>query len=265
MKYRASFYFLMIGVILMLSGCAATPLIKASASGDSLTVQKLLDTGANVNEPDDRGYTPLIHAVISGNTETITMLLNKGADVNVQDKQQGFTPVHWALYYENFDIAKLLIKRGANVNTKCNSGETALDIIVCYMKGDIIDQIRFNLWKPEAGKARIILIGEGLFDGIVVTNGKQTKKLNRYVSTGLTFVDVDSGKNDLYVYSHGVPSEPTVSKDTKAGQVYYYKVTQNMKKRVWRYALINLSSVEVTPLTEEVAKKNIISMLKSTD
>ncbi|MGB5218472.1 MAG: ankyrin repeat domain-containing protein [Smithella sp.] len=265
MKYRYSFYFFIISIMLMLSSCASTPLIDASASGNSLAVQKLIDAGANVNEPDSRGYTPLIYAVLSGNIETITMLLNKGANINAQDKQKGYTPLHWALNYENFDIVKLLIKKGADVNIKCNQGETAQDLILSYMQGDIIDEIGFNLWKPEKGKARLFFVGSELFDGIRVKVGNQTKRLNLYMTTGLAFIDVDSGMNDIYVYSHGIPSKPTVSVDTKEGQIYYFKVTQNMGKRMLHYALIKVNTVNVTPLAEAEAKKEIINFLKSTE
>lgn len=50
----------------MLLGCATipkSPLIEAASKGDSITAQRLIKEGANVNEQDKRGDTPLMHAV----------------------------------------------------------------------------------------------------------------------------------------------------------------------------------------------------------
>jgi hypothetical protein len=126
MKHRNIIFAFMIAIFLIVSGCAAkTPLIKASASGDSSAVQKLINEGSNVNEPDGNGYTPLIHAVWSQNIETVKVLLNKGADINAKDKG-GYTPLLWASSYSYLDIAKLLIDKGADVNAKDSFGNTAL-------------------------------------------------------------------------------------------------------------------------------------------
>jgi ankyrin repeat protein len=115
----------MISILLIISGCASAPLIKASANGDSLAVQKLIDAGANINEPDSKGYTPLMHAIWSGKIETVKILTNKGADVNKRDLD-GCTPLLWATYYKYSDIAKLLIDNGADINAQDATGATAL-------------------------------------------------------------------------------------------------------------------------------------------
>jgi len=131
-----------IAIFLIVTSCASTtPLIKASADGDSLAVQKLIKDGANINEPDSKGYTPLIYAVSSGNIETVKTLLNKGADINDRDKENSNTPVLWALNYGYFDIAKLLINRGADINMKSPEGENVLDLALSSAQGDIVDNL----------------------------------------------------------------------------------------------------------------------------
>lgn len=123
MKHR-TFLALIISTLFIVAGCASTtPLIKASKEGDSLTVQKLIDAGANVNELDSSGYTPVMYAVWSGKTETVKVLINKGADVSAKDKS-GYTPLLWASSYGYLDIAKLLIDRGADVNARGYDGST---------------------------------------------------------------------------------------------------------------------------------------------
>lgn len=126
MKHRGLCFAFIIVIFLIVSGCASkTPLVKASASGDTATIQKLIDEGANINEPDNRGYTPLMHAVWSGKTETVKVLINKGADINAKDSY-GYTPLLWASSYGYADIAKLLIGRGADINAKDKEGDDAL-------------------------------------------------------------------------------------------------------------------------------------------
>jgi ankyrin repeat protein len=126
MKYRNLFFIFIIAIFLIVSGCATTtPLIKASERGDSLAVQKLLNEGANINEPDSSGYTPLVYAIWSGKTETVKVLINKGADINKRDKT-GYTPLLWASKYGYLDIAKLLIDGGADINAKDKNGSTPL-------------------------------------------------------------------------------------------------------------------------------------------
>jgi hypothetical protein len=73
------------------AGCA-TPLTKASASGDIQRVKSLLDNGADINE-EGTDYS-------GGHMPTRA-------------------PLMWALENKHFDIAKLLVERGADVNKHC--------------------------------------------------------------------------------------------------------------------------------------------------
>jgi len=112
--------------LLLISGCAAkTPLIKASAEGDTFATEKLVREGANIDEADDNGYTPLMHAIWSGKQETVAQLVNIGADVNKRDKT-GYTPLLWAASYGYLDMAKLLIDKGADVNARGNDQSSPL-------------------------------------------------------------------------------------------------------------------------------------------
>jgi ankyrin repeat protein len=301
MKHRNSFFAFMITILLIVSGCASTsPLIEASKNGDSLAVQKLLNEGANINEPDSNGATPLIHAIWKKKTEVAKYLIQSGAEVKDKDKN-GWSALTYAIFYKqhdlmkiildkgvdiesrdylgetalvyaalrtaDFDAAKMLIKAGADANAKSYEGETVLDIFLSSMRWDILNDLGFNLWTPETGKARLIFVGRELYDFYIqVTVGKQTKTLNQSMFEGLTFIDVDSGKHDIYAYTDkNITKKPSLSIATIAGQTYYLKITQDMKRRAVHYTGIKLSSVVVTPFTatEAKAKDEIITMLKS--
>lgn len=112
--------------LLLISGCAAkTPLIKASADGDTFATEKLVREGANIDETDENGYTPLMHAIWSGKKEPVIQLVNIGADVNKRDKA-GYTPLLWAASYGYYDMAKLLIDRGSDINARSNDKSSPL-------------------------------------------------------------------------------------------------------------------------------------------
>lgn len=304
MKHRNIIFSFIIAIFIIISGCAVkSPLIQASSSGDSSTVQKLLSEGANVNEPDGSGYTPLMYAIWAKKTETVKILLNKGADVNAQDghgsdalryaiqyaqpeivkllisngadikrkDSSGVTHLAYAasyLYsskdYPQIDITKQLIKGGADINVKNTEGETLLDIALSRCLGDIVDELTrrgVNIWKPEAGKARLFFVGDGLWDYNTVYVGNQNKVLNHNKFIGLAFLDVEPGKHTVLVSEKPAKPTPVFSIDTTASQTYYLQVTQDMKRRLAHYAMAKLSNVEIIPLKESEAKQKIKEIL----
>jgi hypothetical protein len=283
---------------LLITSCAFKPaIIDAANSGDISKIKKLLAEGRNINEKDSNGATPLMHAIWSkkpdvakyliesgadvkandnyGNAliyaidykqhELINLLLDKGADIESRNYLGETAIVHAVLRIADFDAVKILIKRGANVNAKSTEGETVLDLALASARGDIVDKLGVNLWTPDAGKARVFFVGTGLFDYLKVIVGKQTKRLNQNMFVGLTFVDVDSGKHSIDVkeFHAAAGSEKNAySIDAIAGQTYYFKVTQDMKRRTAHYAGIKLSSVEMTPMKEAEAKDEIKELLQ---
>jgi len=159
MKHRNLFFVFVIAIFLIVSGCASTtPLIKASKEGDSLTVQKLIDAGANINEPVGRGYNALFYAIEYGQFEVVKILISKGAKLESKDSS-GNTPLVFAAYYgynspNAANIIKLLIKSGADINAKSPYGETILDLALSSAQGDIVDALikarNINLWMAES-------------------------------------------------------------------------------------------------------------------
>ena len=99
-------------------------LLNAIADNDMETVAKQLDSGADIEMQDIRGYSALHQ---TKNPDMAEFLINNGADMNVQNKK-GETPLHESLQWQNLEVAELLIKNGANLNIKNNLGLTALDL-----------------------------------------------------------------------------------------------------------------------------------------
>lgn len=55
-------------------------LIEAAKGGDASTVEKLVDSGVDVNQGDEQGWTPLNFAAGRGDLGMVKLLITKGAD-----------------------------------------------------------------------------------------------------------------------------------------------------------------------------------------
>jgi hypothetical protein len=168
--------FLMIAILLATAGCTVkTPLIRAVESRDQAGINKLLDEGANINEPSTGKWsaTPLYWATYFCMVDVAQLLLKRGANVNVpgpnggtlllaasacsdemnpvvkliiekgeninaQDIYYGYTPLISASYNNSPEIVKSLLKSGADVNITSKEGKTALDYAKYYNNADII-------------------------------------------------------------------------------------------------------------------------------
>lgn len=68
--------------------------------------------------------TPLAVAIMKGDTDTVKKFIEYGADVD--EKSNGMTPLMVAARYNRVDIIALLLEKGANVKTVNEKGLTAL-------------------------------------------------------------------------------------------------------------------------------------------
>lgn len=68
--------------------------------------------------------TPLCVAIMKGDTESVKKFIEYGADVN--ESSNGMTPLMVAARYNKAEIISLLISKGARVDDKDEKGFTAL-------------------------------------------------------------------------------------------------------------------------------------------
>ncbi len=144
------------------SNAGWTELMRASIFSDILSVEHLINQGANINDQsnrgrsplmmavhgnstthnmiinlllehnadlelkDDQGGTALIMAAYTGNIETVRCLLNAKADIEASDNDI-WTPLIQSVLSDSPEVAKLLIQHGANRSAKSADGKTALD------------------------------------------------------------------------------------------------------------------------------------------
>ena len=127
----------------------------AARTGDTATIQMLLDQKIDIDTQDDEGWTALMHAAFFGKIEIMQLLLECGACVDMQDKT-GITALMYAIMenkievpgycmdrvtnipyflpmilsrkYNETEMIELLIEHGAQINIQNNLKKTALII-----------------------------------------------------------------------------------------------------------------------------------------
>ena len=85
----------------------------AANIGDLETVEKLLESGTDVNQRNHQGYTPLLAA---GTKEIAEFLISKGASVN--ESTIFGTALHEAVNSRRYEVAKVLLENGARLMLK---------------------------------------------------------------------------------------------------------------------------------------------------
>jgi len=99
-----------------------TPLMLAAITNQLEWTQKLINKGADVNQP---GWTPLHYAATKGNIEIMRLLIDSHAYLDAESPN-GTTPLMMAAHYGTPMATKLLLEEGADPRIKNQLGLTAL-------------------------------------------------------------------------------------------------------------------------------------------
>lgn len=105
-----------------------TPLVDAAKRGDTVTVQALLATTANINAQHGDGSTALHWAAYLNDVEMAAQLIRAGAAADAPN-HYGVTPLGLAAKNGNADIIQLLLATGVEPNDpiqSVNAGESPL-------------------------------------------------------------------------------------------------------------------------------------------
>ena len=100
-------------------------LILAANAGDTPTVQKLIQEGADINGRDELGRTAVMAATHGNHVDTVLALIEAGADVDIRDNRMD-NPFLYAGAEGLLDILKLTIAAGADTKLTNRFGGTAL-------------------------------------------------------------------------------------------------------------------------------------------
>jgi ankyrin repeat protein len=89
----------------------------------------LLDTGAQLEAPDNQGLTSLHNAALSGHDKIAELLIACGAAVNAKNAKK-LTPLHLAALRGHKRAAELLVAAGADVGARDAGGGTPMDVAI---------------------------------------------------------------------------------------------------------------------------------------
>ena len=84
-------------------------LLAACARGDLNEVEKLVDSGVDVNSSDQNRMTALHYAAMHTRDDVIKSLISRGAEVDTADLKEGFSAIHCVIINASQKIARLII------------------------------------------------------------------------------------------------------------------------------------------------------------
>ena len=107
---------------------ADNTVVQAIKSGDRAAALRLIDTHADVNQPESNGTTALIWAVHQNDVEMVDRLIKAGANVS-STNNYGASAMSEAAIVGNVAILEKLLKAGAKADFPNADGQTALMIL----------------------------------------------------------------------------------------------------------------------------------------
>lgn len=100
---------------------------KATQLDNLPRMRKLIEAGADVNQPGPQGATPLFFTANLGSVQGAKLLLDNGAKID-HAIGEGGTTLHSALLKNHEDLAIFLLDNGANHNRATQAGVTPLHL-----------------------------------------------------------------------------------------------------------------------------------------
>lgn len=89
-----------------------TLLLTALNSGNAELAHYLIDQGASIHRPNERGETPLLAALRTGQPKLAELLLAQGADIGAVD-EMGFSALNHAIHNSNSSLITRILASGA--------------------------------------------------------------------------------------------------------------------------------------------------------
>lgn len=129
-----------------------TALHFATFKGNFSVSKFLIEHGADLNIPDNKGRTPIFHTVSEGHYQIVDYLISNGADINIKDCEQN-TLLRLACSRGYVNIIELLISKGMDVNEIDYEGNTLayiasytnqLEVVECLLKYNVDVSIKSN-------------------------------------------------------------------------------------------------------------------------
>jgi ankyrin repeat protein len=118
-----------------------TALMLASYMANLVAVNKLIDAGAEVNQP---GWAALHYAALAGDLKIISILLEHAAYIDALSPNKT-TPLMMAVRSGKLAAVQLLLDEGADANLINNMGLSALEFAIQLEQKEIAAELRSRL------------------------------------------------------------------------------------------------------------------------
>lgn len=125
----------------------------AAMYGGDAFIAKLLEAGADPNQPSSDGDMPLHGAAETGRTDVLSTLMAAGADPNGRG-YDGNSPLQCAAREGHSEVVEALMAAGADPNHVNQNGETPLHSVCSFLAR--------NIYSPRLGETARLLLETGL-------------------------------------------------------------------------------------------------------
>ncbi|QMV45020.1 hypothetical protein FPL14_15065 [Cohnella cholangitidis] len=143
-------------------------LIAAAERGDTATLRKLLEEGADLNVQDMRGRTAIMAATYADKPDAVRLLIEAGADIDKQDQLKN-NPFLYSGAEGLLDILKLLIEAKADTKLTNRYGGNAL--IPAAEKGHV-ENVRTLLEATDVNVNHVNNLGwTALLEAVILSDG----------------------------------------------------------------------------------------------
>jgi ankyrin repeat protein len=134
--------------LIFMPPAVAGPLHDSIKNGDRALLQKLIESGEDVNAQDNFVGTALHWVALKNDIDSARLLIASGADVNLpriidneRPQDRGRTPLMSAASVNAVGVIELLVTEGANIDAKLVSGHTALHMAVYSSSIDAVQKL----------------------------------------------------------------------------------------------------------------------------
>ena len=148
----------MLNLASSLHACLTRDTVKAAITqpGRPATVQLLLQSGADVNAANDRGWTPLHQAAYRNDPEMVQLFLDAGASLDRLTHGAGETPLAVAAFGGHRECADVLAEASvvpANLKIAASVGRRDLIATCFYANGELTSAAKENraFYRPHTG------------------------------------------------------------------------------------------------------------------
>ncbi|KAJ8131804.1 hypothetical protein O1611_g1820 [Lasiodiplodia mahajangana] len=109
-----------------------TPLGVACVWGRRHVVEKLIELGADTNEPDSSGWLLIFLSARYGQQQIIQILLDRGVDTESSNPKRDGTALLHALREGHVEVCRQLLERGANPSSPPFQSPLLIELIICH-------------------------------------------------------------------------------------------------------------------------------------